>query len=55
MVEVGGVGIFRVSKTRNLQISLDAQNAKSGEIAPNWNVSGTRVFSVTPESSILSL
>jgi hypothetical protein len=32
-------------KTRNLLIFRDAQNAKSGKIAPNWNVSGTRDFS----------
>jgi hypothetical protein len=32
-------------KTRNLLIFRDAQNVKNGEIAPNWNVSGTRDFS----------
>jgi len=34
-----------VLKTRNLLIFRDAQNAENGEIAPNWNVSGTRDFS----------
>jgi hypothetical protein len=32
----------RVLKTRKLLILLDAKNAEDGEIAPNWNVSGTR-------------
>src|SRR5260370_22759630 len=31
-----------VLKTRRLLIFLDAKNAGHGEIAPNWNVSGTR-------------
>jgi len=31
-------------KTRNLLKNPDAQNALVSEIAPNWNVSGTRVF-----------
>jgi len=42
MVEAGGVGIFRALKTRKLLILLDAQNSRNAEIAPNWNVSGTR-------------
>jgi hypothetical protein len=44
MVEAGGVGIFRLLKTRNLLIFRDAKNAEHGKIAPNWNVSGTRDF-----------
>ena len=44
MVEAGGVGIFCLLKTHNLLILRDAQNARSAEIAPNWNVSGTRAF-----------
>jgi hypothetical protein len=43
MVEAGGVGIFRSLKTRKLLILLDAQKAKNAEIAPSWNVSGTRL------------
>jgi hypothetical protein len=31
-------------KTRDLLIFRDAQNAENGEIAPSWNVSGTRDF-----------
>src|SRR5882762_10406834 len=31
-------------KTLNLLICRDAKNAEHGEIAPNWNVSGTRDF-----------
>jgi hypothetical protein len=33
-----------VLKTRKLLILRDAKNAEDGEIAPIWNVSGTRVF-----------
>jgi hypothetical protein len=39
-------------KTRKLLIFLDAQNAENGEIAPNWNVSGTRDFSFADEIPI---
>jgi len=46
MVEAGGVGIFRSLKTRNLLILRNAKNAENGKIAPNWNVSGTRDFSI---------
>jgi len=45
MVEAGGVGMFRVLKTRKLLIFRDAKNAEHGKIALNWNVSGTRDFS----------
>jgi hypothetical protein len=31
-------------KTRNLLIFRDAKNAENCQIAPNWNVSGTRDF-----------
>src|SRR6476660_5670219 len=31
-------------KIRNLLKNRNAQNALASEIAPNWNVSGTRVF-----------
>jgi hypothetical protein len=43
-MEAGG-GIFRLIEARNVLIFRDAQNAENGEIAPNWNVSGTRDFS----------
>jgi hypothetical protein len=39
-------------KTRKLLIFLDAQNAENGEIAPNWNVCGTRDFSFADEIAI---
>jgi hypothetical protein len=45
MVEAGGVGIFWPLKTRKLLILLDAKDAQNHEIAPNWNVSGTRRLS----------
>jgi hypothetical protein len=45
MVEAGESEYSRVLKTRKLLIFRDAQNAVASEIAPNWNVSGTRVFS----------
>jgi hypothetical protein len=32
-------------KTRNLLIFRDVKSAEHGKIAPNWNVSGTRIFS----------
>lgn len=40
----GGVGRFRTLKTRNLLKMRDAQNARTAQIALNWNVSGTRTF-----------
>lgn len=43
MVEAGGVGIFGALKTRKLLILRPAKNAVYGKIAPNWNVSGTRL------------
>jgi hypothetical protein len=55
MVEAGGVGIFCVLKTRKLLKNRGAQKSKNAEIALQWNVSGTRVFVVTPEFSIFSL
>jgi hypothetical protein len=33
-----------VLKTRKLLIFRNAKNARSGKIALNWNVSGTRIF-----------
>jgi hypothetical protein len=48
-VETGESEYPAVLKTRNLLIFRDAQNAEIEEIAkfaPNWNVSGTRDFSV---------
>lgn len=45
LVEAGESEYSRVLKTRKLLIFRDAQNAVASEIAPNWNVSGTRVFS----------
>ena len=38
-----------VLKTRKLLISRDAKNVEHGKIAPNWNVSGTRTFSLLHE------
>jgi hypothetical protein len=39
-------------KTRNLLIFRHAKNAENGKIALNWNVSGTRLFSLElPEFS----
>jgi hypothetical protein len=43
LVEAGGSEYSGVLKTRNLLIFRDAQNVENGEIAPNWNVSGTRL------------
>jgi hypothetical protein len=40
-----------VLKTRKLLILRDAENVANGEIAPNWNVSGTRVFSIAKRNS----
>lgn len=39
----GESGYFIPLITRNLQRTLDAKNAKSCQIAPNWNVTGTRL------------
>ena len=44
MVEAGESEYSGALKTRNLLILGDAKNARIAEIAPNWNVSGTRVF-----------
>src|SRR5215510_11945616 len=44
MVEAGESEHSGLLKTRNLLIFRDAQNAEIGEIAFNWNVSGTRSF-----------
>jgi len=35
---------FGLLKTRNLLIFRDAQNARNGKFASNWNVPGTRFF-----------
>ena len=43
---------MRSLKASKLLIFLDAQNAENGEIAPNWNVSGTRDFSFADEIPI---
>jgi len=45
MVEAGESEYSGVLKTRKLLTFRDAKNAEPGEIAPNWNVSGTRDFS----------
>jgi hypothetical protein len=50
MVEAGGVGIFRVLKTRKLLIFRHAKNAEPGKIAANWTVSGTRFFATLTDS-----
>jgi hypothetical protein len=42
--------LFRL---RNLEKTLDAQNARTGEIAPNWNVSGTHFFVCSLENAFL--
>jgi hypothetical protein len=39
-------------KTRKLLIFRSAQNAQYYEIAPDWNVSGTRALAVAPEFSV---
>src|SRR5262249_42922244 len=39
----GGAEYSHVLKTRNLLKNRAAQNALASEIAPNWNVSGTRI------------
>src|SRR6266481_5838782 len=44
MVEAGGVGVSRDIEARNLLFFGDAKNAEHGKIAPNGNVSGTRLF-----------
>src|SRR5215510_15105181 len=44
MVEAGESEYPWLLKTRNLLKNRHAQNALASEIAPNWNVSGTRVF-----------
>src|SRR6266850_6706187 len=51
MMEAGGETEYSaILKTRNLLIFRDAQNAENGEIAPNWNVSGTRdLFTSVPK------
>ena len=43
-MEAGESEYSVVLKTQNLFIFRDAQNAENAEIAPNWNVSGTRKF-----------
>jgi hypothetical protein len=42
-VDAGESDYSRVLKTGNLLISRGAKNTKNGKIAPNWNVSGTRL------------
>lgn len=60
-MEAGGVGILSVLKTRNLLIFLATKNAQCYKIAPNWNVSGTRLpaifdrFQALTYNSILQL
>jgi hypothetical protein len=44
MVPVGGIGYKAALKTRKLLILRDAKSAQPSEIAPYWNVSGTRKF-----------
>jgi hypothetical protein len=44
MVEAGESEYSGLLKTRNLLIFRDAKNAENCQIAPNWNVSGTRDF-----------
>jgi hypothetical protein len=46
-VEAGGVGIFRGIETRKLLQNGRAQKSKNAEIAPNWNVTGTRDFLIS--------
>ena len=40
----GGVEYSGLLKKRNLLIFRNAQNARNGRFASNWNVSGTRFF-----------
>jgi hypothetical protein len=44
MVPAGESEYPGLLKTHKLLISRDAQKSKNAEIAPNWNVSGTRDF-----------
>jgi hypothetical protein len=46
IMEAGSRNIldFGLLKTRNLLIFQDAKNVQNFKIAPNWNVSGTRIF-----------
>jgi hypothetical protein len=44
MVEAGESEYFGLLKTRNLLIFRNAQNARNGKFAFNWNVTGTRFF-----------
>jgi hypothetical protein len=49
MVEAGGAEYSGPLKTRKLLIFRPAKNARYHEIAPNWNVSGTRTFQPASE------
>ena len=51
IVEAGESECSAVLKTQNLLILRDAQNAENGQIAPNWNVSGTRDFSLAKRNT----
>jgi len=53
VVEAGELEYSGVLKMRNLLKNRQAQKSKSAEIAPNWNVSGTRVFLRPRNFSIL--
>jgi len=46
----GTIGNFQweLTKTRKLLAFEPAKNAKNGQIASNWNVSGTRAFIFHP-------
>jgi hypothetical protein len=44
MVEAGESEYSRLLKTHKLLKNRDAQKLKNAEIAPDWNVAGTRDF-----------
>jgi len=50
-MEAGESECSAVVKTQNLLIFRDAQSDENGQIAPNWNVSGTRDFSLAKRNT----
>jgi hypothetical protein len=55
MVEAGGVGVFSALKTRKLLKNLSAQKSRNAQIAPNWNVPGTREVRALIHKQLASL
>jgi hypothetical protein len=53
MVKAEGESEYsQLLKTHWLLILRDAQNAEHDKIAPNWNVFGTRDFSLLPRNEV---